>query len=150
MLIGLNLNLTNGILKTNVRTDCCCWAAQDPEGRAGRLIPSSQHSRQIRSLPVSARIRCGLSVLMSRMVQVPGTAPLTYQTDTTHSSITTSQSPPAWSRPMSVWPRGLSPHHSFPPTRRGEERRGFNLNLILIFEDIFFERYNCLFFGSIS
>ena len=76
MLIGLNLNLTNGILKTNVRTDCGCWAALDPEGRPGRLIPSSQHSRQIRSLPVSARIRCGLSVLMSRMVLVPGTAPL--------------------------------------------------------------------------
>ena len=131
MLIGLNLNLTNGILKTNVRTDCCCWTAGDPEGRAGRLIPPSQHSRHNRSLPVSARSRRPLRVCVT-----PGTAPLI--PDRQHTFLhQTSQPTPAWhgvARCLS----GLTPvSRPLSTLLYSGGRRGFNS--LPTFEDILSE-----------
>ena len=75
--------------KWNPKNKCEDWLwlldRWRPEGRPGRLIPSSQHSRPRRSVPVPAKPRRPLRVTVT-----PGSwsraPPSSYQTDNTHSS----------------------------------------------------------------
>ena len=59
-----------------------------PEGRPGRLIPSSQHSRPRRSVPVPAKLRRPLSVRVTPCSpsRAPPSSYQPDQTDNTHSS----------------------------------------------------------------
>ena len=110
-----------------LRTDCGCWTAGDPEGRAGRLIPPSQHSRHNRSLPVSARSRRPLRVCVT-----PGTAPLIPDRHQTflHHNLT---APTCMESPrvcLATWTVST-------PLLQLGERRVFYFNSLPIFEDTF-------------